>query len=146
VRKIAVAPLLALAVLLGCVSTAPRYEVRFGRGGILMDGEQPRQYLLEETTIVPRDVDGMTGICFSIRPPDDEIYETYSVHYLPSPPGDDDPQASRPDGGIVMPTERVRGERLFSWGFDDNDPLGPYRIQVFVNGSLVAEKTIEVVD
>lgn len=43
-------------------------------------------------------------------------------------------------------TEAVVGTRVFSFGFDEGDPVGLYRIEVFANDQLVGSASIQVVD
>jgi len=135
-----------------CCATAPTkktYEVDFGRAGLIWEGSQPRQVLIEKTSVVPRDIDGDTALGFEIHPPGDNPYEVYSLHYLPN--GSSAPPSSQgfeavAGGGIRTPTEKVVGSRVFSFGFDETDPLGTYRIEVFVNNRLVAQASMQVVD
>ncbi len=53
---------------------------------------------------------------------------------------------STADGGIRTDTERAQGPRVFSFAFDEGDPLGMYTIDVYVNDRLVESASIQVVD
>ena len=138
-----------LCVLWSCATSPTAFKVDFGRAGIIWEGSQPRQALVEKTAVVPRDVNGLTAIGFEIHPPDSEPYQVYSVHYLPGAkvpaplPAGFEPVGN---GGIKTSTDTVVGPRVFSFGFDETDPLGLYRIEVFVNGQLAGEASIEVVE
>ncbi len=122
------------------------FDVRFGRVGIVWDGSQPYQALLEETTVVPRDVGGLTALGFEVRPAKAEPYEIYSVHHLPKPPPKSPSFTATEDGGLRTETATVRGPRVFSFGFEEGDPLGTYRIDVYVNDRLIKSASLEVVE
>jgi hypothetical protein len=144
-----------LGILLGvwmgvaCSTKAPEFDVKFGQVGIRWEGDQPRQVLLEETTVVPRDVGGDTALGFVIYPSSDQAYDTYSIHHLPENPahlGSAGTLKSTADGGIRTDTERAQGPRVFSFAFDEGDPLGMYTMDVYVNDRLVESASIQVVD
>jgi hypothetical protein len=141
--------LAALPVLLSCATSPTGYTVDFGRAGLAWEGTQPHQILVERTSVVPRDVGGYTALGFEIHPPGDEPYQVYSVHYLPEarvPAPLPDGFEAVANGGIKTSTDTVVGPRVFSFGFDETDPLGLYRIEVFVNGRLAGEASIQVVE
>ena len=141
--------LLSLWAATACATKDPGFDVRFGRVGILVEGDQPYQALIEETTVVPRDVGGETALGFEIRPNSDEPYAVYSIHHLPKMPADLGSSGAltlTDDGGIRTDTEKVHGPRVFSFGFDEGDPLGTYKIDVYVNDRLVESASIEVVE
>ena len=141
--------LVVLSTLWGCATSPTAFKVDFGRAGIVWEGSQPRQALVEKTTVVPRDVNGLTALGFEIHPPSSEPYQVYSVHYLPgSRVLTPLPKGFEPfgNGGIKTSTDTVVGPRVFSFGFDETDPLGLYRIEVFVNGQLAGEGSLEVVE
>lgn len=85
---------------------------------------------------------GKTSLCLGLRflvdPPDDEPYEVYSVAYLPGHPkqltGDFAGQ-SEASAGLKSRTSQVDGIRPFCFDFHPGDPLGEYRVEVFINGS-----------
>jgi hypothetical protein len=132
-----------------CSTKAPEFDVRFGQVGIRWKGNQPHQVLLEETTVVPRDVGGDTALGFVIYPSSDQAYDTYLIHRLPGLPvhlGSAGTLKSMADGGIRTDTERAQGPRVFSFACDEGDPLGIYRIDVDVNDRPVESASIQVVD
>jgi hypothetical protein len=97
--------------------------------------------LIEETDVVPRDVGGETGLGFEIRPSSSDPYQVYSIHHLPA--------AGSPGvSGELVRTEpeEVKGARVFSFGFDEGDPVGIYQIDVFVDDRLVRSAAVEVVE
>jgi hypothetical protein len=134
------------------VACAPKdsgVDVKFGRVGILWEGSQPHQALIEETTLVSRDVDGETALGFAVYPSSDEPYEVYSIHHLPELPADlgsSDTLTLTGDGRIRTDTEKAHGPRVFSFGFDEGDPVGTYKIDVYVNDRLVGSASIDVVE
>lgn len=141
--------LVVLQVLISCATPHRGYTVDFGRAGLVWEGSQPRQVLVERTSEVPRDVGGDTALGFEIHPPSNEPYRVYSVHYLPRANADVPlPEGFEEvaDGGIKTPTDTVVGPRVFSFGFDEADPIGIYRIEVFVNDQPAGAASIRVVD
>jgi hypothetical protein len=89
------------------------------------------------------------GWCFLVDPPTDETYEVYSVTYLPAQPtqlhGDFAGQ-SEASSGLKSVASRVAGIRPFCFDFDSGDPLGDYRVEVFINGERHSELRMEVVE
>jgi len=141
--------LILLPIVMSCATIPREYEVDFGRVGLIWEGTQPRQVLIERTLVVPRDIGGDTALGFEIHPPGNEPYEVYSVHHLPSDSTATPSSAGfepAANGGIKTPTERVVGPRVFSFGFDETDPIGVYLIEVFANDQLVGNASIRVVD
>jgi hypothetical protein len=104
---------------------------------------------LQETQSVTMDPTRRPGWCFLVDPPDDQTYEVYSVTYLPGQPrqltGDFAGQ-SEPSAGLMSATSRVDGIRPFCFGFDRGDPLGEYRVEVFINGARHTELRMQVVE
>jgi len=99
--------------------------------------------------LVPRDVGGDTALGFVIYPSSDQPYEVYSVHHLPELPADLGSSGTltlTDDGGIRTDTDKAQGPRVFSFGFDEGDPLGTYKIDVYVNDRLVESASIQVVE
>lgn len=133
---------------IACAPNAPKFDVKFGQVGIRWEGNQPYQALIEETTVVPRDVGGETALGFAIYPSSDQPYEVYSIHHLPEVPANlgSGTLTLTDDGGIRTGTERARGPRVFSFAFDEGDPLGTYKVDVYVNDRLVDSASIEVVE
>lgn len=104
---------------------------------------------LQETQRVTMDPARRPGWCFLVDPPDDQTYEVYSVTYLPDPPrqltGDFAGQ-SEASPGLRSATSRVDGIRPFCFDFDPGDPLGEYRVEVFINGARHSELRMQVVE
>jgi len=91
------------------------------------------------------------GFCFIVDPPTDAPYEVYSVHYLPAVPailtGDFAGKSTdRAPSGMTTRTERTNGIRPFCFDFHDGDPIGTYKVHVFINSSLSANFDLEVTE
>lgn len=144
--------MIALAVFLagGCAAEKSAFRIRFGRAQIqFADGGQPYQILAEETTVVARDLSNRSGLGFAVDPPNGDLYEIYSVHRLPKIPASFKSTAEiflTADGRLQTKTDSVSGPRMCSYGFDPDDPIGTYEIEVFVNGRLAGQASISVVN
>jgi len=104
---------------------------------------------LHETQNVTMDPARRPGWCFLVDPPDQKTYEVYSVTYLPSRPKQltgDFARQSEPSAGLRSATSRVDGIRPFCFNFDPGDPLGEYRIEVFINGARHSGLRMQVVE
>ncbi len=105
---------------------------------------------LRETNTLAMDPDRTPGFCFLVHPPNRDPYEVFSIHYLPATPdrltgtfeGSPPSQASQ---GIRTPTKSVDGIHPFCFDFHQGDPLGEYRVDVFVNNQLEETLRLEVV-
>lgn len=96
---------------------------------------------LRETREISMDPSRRPGWCFIVDPPNDETYEVYSIHYLPKPPsrltGDfRDEEPTNVSKGIMTRPELVNGIRPFCFDFHKDDPLGEYKVEVIINGTL----------
>lgn len=104
---------------------------------------------LRETQRITMDPSRRPGWCFLVDPPNDRMYEVHSVTYLPSPPrhltGDFAGQ-SEVSTGLRSATSRVDGIRPFCFDFDPGDPLGEYRVEIFINGERHSELRMQVVE
>ena len=104
---------------------------------------------LHETQRITMDPTRRPGWCFLVDPPNDQTYEVYSVTHLPGEPrqltGDFAGQPE-PSVGLKSAASRVDGIRPFCFDFDPGDPLGEYRVEVFINGARHSELRVEVVD
>jgi len=115
-----------------------------------MDGQQPLLRLAREESRISRRHPENETFGFLLEPLQGQAVEVALVHYLPAPParlGSEfegaDPKAAVT--GLRGKQEIVREARYFDIGIDPDDPLGRYRIEVFVNGSLEDIVTFEVV-
>lgn len=116
----------------------------------IMERATVNQDVLRETNEVTMDPSRRPGFCFLIDPPNDEPYEIYSVHYLPAPPEklsgifrEYDPNTAV--SGIKTPIEHAQGIRPFCYDFHPGDPLGEYRIEVFINGTRYTTLPLNVI-
>ena len=120
--------------------------MRFGRAGVSRDADGPYPTLLDESDVVPRQVDGVSGIGFVVIPSSAAPYSVYSVHRLPGAPRTVGKSLDlQPDGSFRTRAESAQGACLFSFAFDADDPLGTYGIDVYVDGRLVRSAEIRVV-
>jgi len=103
---------------------------------------------LHETQRITMDPTRRPGWCFLVDPPDNETYDVYSVTYLPGQPKQltgDFADQSEPSTALKSATSRVDGIRPFCFDFDPGDPLGEYRVEVFINGARHSELRMQVV-
>lgn len=105
---------------------------------------------LRETNTVSMNPSRKPGFCFIVDPPSPNRYQVYSVHHLPKVPaaltGDfakSPPQAAV--SGIQTETSVVDGIRPFCFDFSPGDPVGNYKIEVFINGNLNTTLDLTVV-
>lgn len=149
-RHGAVAVLIALTVLilprLAAASGHRGFVVRLG----IMEHASPTADRLRETDKVTMDPTRVPGFCFLVDPPSSAPYEVYSISYLPGAPSHltGDFKGRKPAGavrGVRSATQRVSGIRPFCFNFDPGDPLGEYRIEVFINGTRKTTLHLEVV-
>lgn len=119
------------------------------KAGIMEPADSGRDRL-RETRTISADPSRRPGWCFLVDPPTDAPYEVYSITYLPLPPdrltGDfKDEQPDRAVSGLKTAIERVDGIRPFCFDFHAGDPLGEYRVEVFVDGALETTLRLQVV-
>ena len=116
-----------------------------------MERATPTKGRLWETRTITMDPSRRPGWCFLVDPPNDEPYDVCSVHYLPRAPrsltGDfKGTPAADATTAIRTRVQRVDGIRPFCFDFHQGDPLGEYRVEVFINnGTLKTTLTVEVV-
>jgi hypothetical protein len=110
------------------------FVVKYG----VMEAVDAMHGALRETKRITRDPGRCPGWSFIVDPPSDSPYEVYSIHHLPAPPGTLSGNLERQAAGFKTPVEHVQGVRRFDFDFDEDDPLGAYSIEVFVNGKLKA--------
>ena len=123
----------------GAVATSERRDFLV-KAGLLEPGSTAADKLREtdEFTMEPS---RRPGWCFIVDPPSADPYEVYSVHFLPGVPTslDGDFKGTPPDqavGGLKTATTRAEGMRPFCFDFQQGDPVGEYRVNVFINGAL----------
>jgi len=147
-----------------CIVTIFVVSMMFLQGEATL-GSDPQDYLvkvgvmepatdtedrLRETQRLTMDPTRRPGFCFLVHPPNAEAYEVYSIHHLPDSPshltGDfNGVQSTQAPKGIRTATKRVDGIRPFCFDFHPGDPLGEYRIEVFINDALKATLRLDVV-
>lgn len=138
-----VAPLIAVEA---SSSEKRDFQVKYG----VMEPATATKDRLRETRTVTMEPARRPGWCFLVDPPDSDSYEVYSIHYLSSAPrvltGDfkDKPPAVAP-AGIPTRPERGDGIRPFCFDFHRSDPLGKYRVEVFINGALKTTLELNVI-
>jgi hypothetical protein len=150
-RKLAfVVPLTALLTLgalrSGLASERQAFVVKAG----VMEAATAGTDRLRETAVVTMDPSRRPGWCFVVDPPNSRPYELYSIHHLPSPPKSltGDFQGMEPAlavRGIKTDVQHVDGIRTSCFDFSSGDPLGEYRVEVFINGTPTTTLRLEVV-
>jgi hypothetical protein len=115
-----------------------------------MDPADSRGDQLRETRTISADPSRRPGWCFIVDPPTDAPYEVYSIHYLPLAPDSltGEFAGAKPHSavnGLKTEIKRADGIRPFCFDFHAGDPLGEYRVEVFIDGSLKTTLRLEVV-
>ena len=116
----------------------------------VMEPADPRGDRLRETRTISADPSRRPGWCFLVDPPNEAPYEVYSIHYLPLPPDrlTGEFKGEKPEraiNGLKTEVQRVDGIRPFCFDFHAGDPLGEYRIEVFVDGALKTTLRLQIV-
>jgi hypothetical protein len=114
-----------------------------------MESSSPGIDRRHETQRITMDPTRRPGWCFLVDPSDYETYEVYSVTYLPGQPKEltrDFAGQSESSAGLRSATSRVDGVRPFCFDFHHGDPLGEYRVEVFINGARHTELRMHVVE
>jgi hypothetical protein len=139
---------LALTVLPWATGAEDSPHIRFGIFAAKQAGK-PNQ-LATETLTIPLKV-AATGFRwgYDVSPPDaSEQYTHRAVVYLPRPPAavTGSLQASQDSPTIVKtPTYRAKGRDDYVFTFDAGDPLGEWKIEIFVNDRLTRTFKFQVV-
>ena len=151
---IAVALLCMLSVTgsASCSGQKPEYVVEPGLVKFLdIDGES-RAQLVERTNRIQKTTEPLEGMGFLISSRPRQSFVVHTVHFLPGTPakiGQMTFEGYTPEDatkGMKTKPVGVSGGRYFFWGFDEADPLGEYRIDVYVNGELLENLVFEVVE
>jgi len=139
----------ALAQLPSASAESPARREFIIKAGV-MEPADARGDRLRETRTISADPGRRPGWCFIVDPPTDAPYEVYSIHYLPLPPDrlTGDFAGVKPDravNGLKTELKRVDGIRPFCFDFHAGGPLGEYRVEVFIDGSLKTTRRLKVV-
>jgi hypothetical protein len=120
------------------------------KAGILEAGSDGERQL-RETHTIPLEPDRRPSWCFVVAPPNDEPYDVYSVTYPPAAParltGDfsGEEAAAAATFGLRTEPKHVDGVRPFCFELHAGDPLGEYRVEVFVDEMLRETLRLQVV-
>lgn len=112
-----------------------------------MDLTNDAANIVRETQELTMDPARQPGWCFLVDPPNAEPYDVYSVHHLPGQPetltGNFTNRTPSPAAaGLTTANTRTDGIRPFCFDFLPGDPIGDYRIEVFINGVL--KRTVQL--
>jgi hypothetical protein len=125
----------------------PEYQVRFG---IIREDKAGRFDIPEETGVVPlitEDTAFTWG--YMVIPPNLEPYATSELLVMPAPPKRVEfsvPIEQSDQGRIIKTTDMARQDVCISFfRFNDGDPLGQWRLIVYVNGEAAREVSFRVV-
>jgi hypothetical protein len=150
-NKFAILNMLVLVIALlspitGIASDERDFIIKYG----VMEPSSAMKDRLRETQEISMDPSRRPGWCFIVDPPNDELYEVYSIHYLPNQPsiltGDfSGEELSSTKEGIITDAERTNGIRPFCFDFHHGDPLGEYKVEVIINGNLKKTLRLSVV-
>ena len=123
------------------------YRIRFG----IIENDTTGLYdVAVETRVIPL-LTQETGFCFgySIAPPDDRTYLTHEVIHMPAPPKHIDFQMPvvELDGGKIIRTPNIfrRDQMIYPFCFSRGDPLGTWRLEVFINDNMAKTFRFKVV-
>jgi hypothetical protein len=103
--------------------------------------------MVKETTTISRKMEILQGLGFKLQSSSDAPFSVYTIHYLPGIPatlGDTGAEGSEFEGyrpqdaisGLRTRPVEVEGEKYFYWHLDSGDPIGEYRIEVYVDDRL----------
>jgi hypothetical protein len=137
--------LLLVAVRAFCDPAPDAFKIRFG---IIEDDPKTGAPQIRETTTIPMKLES-TGFRFgfAIETPDKGAYSFRFVTQLPSAPerlsgGLAEKNPGKPTATVNSPTLQIpRGGGLLPLTFDPGDPLGKWKIELFIEGQPA--KTIE---
>ncbi len=146
---------LALLVILALAAMfehqRPRLDQEFDiRFGIIEPADGGYFDVTRETVRIPLWLQD-SGFCFgyAIEPPDARIYATHEVIVLPSPPrhlGFPELVEKR-EGGRILRTANVwrQYQMIYPFCFSEGDPLGPWKLEVYIDDRLARTFRFEVV-
>jgi hypothetical protein len=138
---------LALTMLPWAMGAEDTARIRFGIFAAKQAGK-PNE-LATETLTIPLKL-AATGFRwgYDVSPSDASQYTHRAVVYLPRPPAavTGSLQASQDSPTIVKtPTYRAKGRDDYAFTFDGGDPLGEWKIEIFVNDRLTRTFKFQVV-
>jgi hypothetical protein len=138
---------LALAVLPWSVGADEPYQIHFGIFGTKQAG-QPNE-IATQTLTIPLKLEA-TGFewGYEILPQDVSEYTFRAVLYLPRPPATvtGSLEQSQDSPTIVKtPKFKATGRGAYSFVFEEGDPLGEWKIEIFVNDQLTRTFNFQVV-
>jgi len=110
-----------------------KFEADFG---IL--APHPFAAVKERTTQIPLNHCYSFRFGFAVRPPDGRSYDVYTIHYLPDVPREFGGQLldRGPPAKLRYDSRVARGLKRVSYGFDEGDPVGPYKMELYINDEL----------
>ena len=135
--------LLTLFLITLCTSKNDTFTFRLG----ILQGEKGHYSIKKETdkiTLIIRSKRFLYGL--EISPPNNKQYHFYATAYFPDKPKklsgaiENIPLDSN-FNKVTTPAYDLKGKRIFPMGFDEGDPLGKYKIDLYINNELY--KTIE---
>ncbi len=149
--KFTFSAILSLTVLMAipCVTFSSEQGEFLVKVGIMQPVTPTKDRLLESNQIT-MDPSRKPGFCFLIGPPNANPYTVYSIHYLPEPPGKltgsfQGMETRNAVEGMKTEEKHIKGVQPFCFDFHQGDPLGTYRIEVFINSVLKETLALEVI-
>lgn len=115
-----------------------QYDIRFG---VIEADSEGFLDVTHETEAIPLLLQN-TGFSFGylITPPDDRIYTTHEVLYLPAAPRFIDfnmPVEQKADGRIIKTPNIIRQKStIYPYSFSTGDPVGPWKLDIHINDEL----------
>lgn len=106
---------------------------------------------LVENRNITMDPERRPGWCFIVHPLNEDTYSIYSVHHLPESvnqlTGDfKDLKQTDLKAGFKTKVEQSSGITPFCFDFHAGDPIGEYRIEVFINDEIQSTIKLNVIE
>lgn len=108
----------------------------------------------ETRDVLTRDPERRPGFVIVAEPPPrlaGNEYELHTVHYLPGEPTElrgefasEVPEAAKV--GLHTPPRTYRGTASLQFHFDEGDPLGPWRVEVYIDGEFKKAVKFQLVE
>ena len=141
--------LLIVTSLISCTSKDnTSFDVKFG----ILEVKDGAGIFKKETRTLPlitKDEGQFYGIYIS--PPNNEPYNCYIIAYLPGTPKMlsgtvKDIDSSKVTKGLRSPTEKAMGIYILPMWFDEGDPLGKYKLELYINDKLYETIEFEAIE
>ncbi len=129
--------------VLGYTHSAKNGDIQI-KFGLIKEDEFYRCYVYSETTHIPlilKDNDPDFKFGYTLEYPDDRVFSSFFALSLPKPPkriSGSLAEAERRDNGrtLISAPELYAGETCGAFSFDEGDPIGKWKVDIYVNNAL----------